>query len=307
MRPLWHRYRKLVWFSVITVLMLGLFWSLGRYPYVQMGIGSKLIDSSRGPQRLMVDMAGGISDFFYRHFSDAASYTQVLRLRAELAKAKTSQILLVDAQKENAELKRLLHVTEYLEGPKPLLGQIIGRTGTPLSRVIRLDIGKQNGVNRGDAVISEQGVVGQVIAVGQHACDVLLVTDSSSAIDVVVQRSRARGIVRGKSNTNRYGIRIEDFDRLQDVQVGDVVVTSGIGAKFPEGVPVGQITKVIKTNDGVYLQAELKPFTEFARMEHVLVLLRDKEDRPWRMKEIVELQAVQPDVVTTSMMGEQTP
>ncbi len=300
-----HRFRNVFYIICLLLVTLGLVAAQSRWPTMRFGVNGAFADSSRGLQSILVNYSCIVSDFFYRHFSDAASYGEVIRLRAELSKNRTAQILLVDAQLENSYLKKLLLVSERLEGPKPLLGRVIGRTGTPLSRVMRLNVGQKEGVARGDSVVSDTGVVGQVIVAGKYASDILLVADAASAIDVVVQRSRARGILRGKSDPGRYVMSVEDFDRLQDVQVGDVVVTSGIGAKFPEGVPVGQIVKVNKGNDGVYLKAEIKPFTDFSRLEHVLILLADKKERPWRMHEIFNLKPE--SSAQMSMVGNKVP
>ena len=80
---------------------------------------------------------------------------------------------------------------------------------------------------------------------------------------------------------------MRDFDRLEDIQVGDILVTSGLGAKFPEGTPVGTIRKISNHRQGLYVEAEISPFVEFNRLEQVLVLMKGSKSQPWRRKEII--------------------
>jgi rod shape-determining protein MreC len=145
---------------------------------------------------------------------------------------------------ENEHLRALANATSTIDGPRPLGARVIGRTGQPLTRLLTIDRGANHGVARGDGVIAEDGIVGVVLAVGRYSSDVLVMTDPTSAIDVVVQHSRARGIIRGRGDDDKYAGVVEDFDRLRDVKPGDAVVTSGIGARFPVGMMVGNIIDI---------------------------------------------------------------
>ncbi|HEY1098859.1 MAG TPA: rod shape-determining protein MreC, partial [Myxococcota bacterium] len=113
---------------------------------------------------------------------------------------------------------------------------------------------------------------GVVLTVGRYSSDVLVLTDPASAIDVVVQRSRARGIIRGRGDDDKYAAVVEDFDRLREVEPGDDVVTSGIGARFPVGLLVGRIVDVDDADD-LTVRALIKPAVDISRVEHVAVLV----------------------------------
>jgi rod shape-determining protein MreC len=208
--------------------------------------------------------------------TSVASYDDLVRLRRDELSAKRLQTRVAELEKENEELRSLARAVETIDGPRPLGARVVGRSGAPLTRVITLDVGTSDGVRRGDGVIDKNGVVGLVLAVGRRSCDVLVMADSSSAIDVVVQRTRARGILRGAGSDEQYTARVEDFDKLRDVKPGDAIVTSGLGARFPPGVLVGTVIEAEAPDDSLYLRADVRPAADFARLEHVAVLI----DRP---------------------------
>ena len=124
-------------------------------------------------------------------------------------------------------------------------------------------------MQKGMAVISPEGVVGQILKTAPHYATVLLITDYNSAIDAIVQRTRAKAIVEGKEE-NR--CQLKYLLRTEDVAVGDIVITSGLGGIFPKGLTVGEIRKVEKKGHGVFQYAELVPSVDLTKLEEVLIL-----------------------------------
>jgi rod shape-determining protein MreC len=118
--------------------------------------------------------------------------------------------------------------------------QVVGQDVSPWFRSVLVDRGGSDGVRSGMPVITEMGVVGLVTASSPHAGRTMLLLDAQSAVDALVQRSRARGIVRG-DGTDR--LSFEFFVRGDDVQVGDVVITSGFGGVYPKGLRIGRWSK----------------------------------------------------------------
>jgi rod shape-determining protein MreC len=116
------------------------------------------------------------------------------------------------------------------------------------------------------------GVVGQVVAVTSHSAKVLLLTDPNSGIDVLVQRTRSRGIVSGSLEN---GTVLKYVKRSEDVQEGDRLITSGIDGVFPKGMMVGAVIKVRKQNLGLFQYVEVLPAVQPARVEEVLVVAAD--------------------------------
>ncbi len=246
-----------------------------------------ILDISQVLQNRLIGLTDNLSDFYYRYMASVNSYEETIQLRGKVKGIQALHIALTESELENQRLRRLLQFSESIEGPRIIGAGVIGRTGSPLSRTIQINKGSLDAIHRGDVVISDSGALGQILATGKYASEVLLMTDSASAIDVIVERSRAHGIVRGMSDAKKYALRVRDFDRLHDVKVGDIIVTSGVGAKFPMGIPVGQVIAVRFNNEGLYTEADIKPYTEFDRIEEVLILSKSNSNKPWHRKEMV--------------------
>jgi len=129
----------------------------------------------------------------------------------------------------------------------------------------------------GLAVINEAGVVGRVKAVASHYADIILLVDVNNSIDIVVQRTRARARVRGGGGDKDMGVEVERLARTAMVEPGDILVTSGVGEQFPQGIPVGQVTSVKKSRFGLYQEVKLEPSVDFGQLETVMVVLEAGE------------------------------
>jgi rod shape-determining protein MreC len=127
-------------------------------------------------------------------------------------------------------------------------------------------------------VIGLDGVVGTVLRVAGEKVDVELTIDSGFGVDVMVERTGARGFVRGVGDRSHNLVRVEYVQRTDEVEVGDLVVTSGFGCRFPKGIPVARVKKVEKRNFGIYQAVEAEPTVDFSRLEEVLVILIDTKD-----------------------------
>ena len=127
-------------------------------------------------------------------------------------------------------------------------------------------------------VISLDGVVGTVERVAGDKVDVQLAVDSGFGVDVVVERTGARGFVRGTGDRSRYLVRVEYVQRTDEVEVGDLLVTSGVGCRFPKGMPVARVTKVEQARLRHLPEVEAEPTVDFSRLEEVLIILTDAED-----------------------------
>ena len=119
------------------------------------------------------------------------------------------------------------------------------------------------------SVVTPLGVVGRVVDVAARSAKVLLLTDPNSGIDVMVQRTRARGIVSGSLEN---GTVLKYIKRTEDVQVGDRLITSGLDGVFLKGLMVGTVTKVRKESLGLFQVIEVMPAVSLARTEIVLVV-----------------------------------
>jgi rod shape-determining protein MreC len=196
------------------------------------------------------------------------------RLREENARLREANFQLQAAAAENHWLRRLLQLRDQVKGTL-LSAQVIGKEITPFFRVwrLRLDRGDRDRVKPGMPVLTADGLVGEVQRIWGRHSDVLLVADKTSAIDVVVQRTGARGMLKGTGSKEHYVCKIEHLSREDDVQVGDLVVTSGLGQRFPASILVGRIHEVRKKESGLYQEATVVPAVNFSRLEEVLIMI----------------------------------
>ncbi len=205
-----------------------------------------------------------------------ALYTEIGRLRVE--NTRLHQQVDTMAQ-EMSRLREQALAAQRLERLLQFRGQIIyrttaarvvGRTPTAWFNTMVVDRGAADGIHRNAPVITTDGVLGRVIEVTPTTSRVLLIADSRSAVGVLIQRSREAGLVEGR------GGKLLHFKYLSGttpVQVGDVVVTSGLGGVFPRGLIVGRVTKVVKEEGALLQEAEVEPAAPLDRVEEVLILL----------------------------------
>jgi rod shape-determining protein MreC len=195
------------------------------------------------------------------------------RLRSENARLLEDNNRLAISATENRRLRRLLQLRDELRG-NLLSAQVIGKEVSPYFRVTRvvLDRGERDHVRAGMPVLTADGLVGQIRRTYSKYADVLLTADKTSAIDVVVQRNGARGMLKGTGAEENYICQLEQLSRDDDVQPGDVVVTSGLGQRFPAAILVGEIKEVTKREFGLYQEATVMPAVHFSRLEEVLIL-----------------------------------
>lgn len=195
------------------------------------------------------------------------------RLAYENARLRETVHRLEQHQVENRELRRLLQLREQLPGD-PVSAQVIGKDFTEFFRVTRivLDRGSRN-IRPHMPVVSPDGVVGAVLRVAGDAVDVQLAVDAAFGIDVEDERTHARGFVRGTGDPSRYACKVENVDSRDEVEVGDLLVTSGKGKWFPKGVPVARVTKVVKREPGRDQEVEAAPAVNFSRLDNVLILV----------------------------------
>lgn len=193
-----------------------------------------------------------------------------LVLRERVKRLNERVVAANEAVMTNARLKELLSLKESLNAPS-LAVSVIGEDSSAWFKILLVDRGSLDGLAEGMPVVAAGGVVGRLIKVAPKSSRVLLLTDHASAVAAVIQRSRARGVVRGLGSGR---CSLEFTVRDEDVKVGDSVVTSGVGGVFPKGLPIGEVTMVKKGEYGVFQTIEVRPSVNIARLEEMLVLLR---------------------------------
>ena len=218
-------------------------------------------------------IARGVSNLFgdYVYLVDVKKDNE--RLAYDNARLRENVHRLEQAQVENRELRRLLQLREATPGDT-VSAQVVGKDSTQFFRVTRvvLDRGSRN-IRPHMPVISPDGVVGTVLHVSGDAVDVQLAVDAQFVIAVEDERTHASGFVRGTGDPQRYGCKVEMVDARDDIELGDLLVTSGKGKWFPKGLPVARVTKVVRKELGRDQEVEAMPSVNFSRLDAVLILV----------------------------------
>jgi rod shape-determining protein MreC len=200
------------------------------------------------------------------------------RLAYDNARLREQVHSLEQAEVESRQLRRLLQLRDSTPGDA-VSAQVIGKDFTEFFRVTRIVLDKgARDVRSHMPVISPDGVVGAVLHVAGDTVDVQLAVDAAFGVDVEDERTRARGFVRGTGDPARYGCKVEMVDSRDDVEIGDLLVTSGKGRWFPRGIPVARVTKVIKRELGRDQDVDAAPTVDFSRLDNVLVLVTTPGD-----------------------------
>lgn len=167
--------------------------------------------------------------------------------------------------------ERLKETLDYKEGApfETIVAGIRAFNMDMWSRTITIDKGAGEGIEKDMAAITPLGVVGRVIEVNPHTSRVLLSTDPRSNIEAIVQRTRVKGVVEGNGFD---GLTLKYVRQLDDVTLGDRIVTSGFSGLFPKGLVIGEVTRVEKGADNFFKDIRVNPGVEFKRLEEVMLV-----------------------------------
>jgi len=172
----------------------------------------------------------------------------------------------------NTRLRNLLNFQKEPNN-RVVAAEVIGKDPSGWFKTVIIDKGKAEGLQKGLPVVLPQGIVGQVIEVSSHYSKVMLVIDRNSAVDALVQRSRARGIIKGASADQ---CRFEFVLRKHDVQIGDTVIASGLDGVYPKGLRIGRVSDLSERKSDIFYDITVAPFVDYETLEEVLVILRSK-------------------------------
>jgi rod shape-determining protein MreC len=180
---------------------------------------------------------------------------------------------LQEVEAENERLRALLRfqqlnpIYDYRGGQ--VIARVISRGTTNYLSTIAIDLGAEHGISRGMPVVTERGLVGRIHRVHPTTSTVLLITDPSSGVQSLIQRNRLTGVVGGRGGA----LPVMEFIPQDDeVTIGDLVITSGLGGAFPKNLVIGQVVEVQKRDYEMYQQAIIRPTVNFDRLEFVLVI-----------------------------------
>lgn len=231
-------------------------------------IGRLLLDAMAPFQVVFSWIGRGVSGLWAGYIDVVDARAENAELRARLVAMEDRLLQLAEIERENGRLAALLDLRDRLPSTV-YAARVIARDPSPLAMTLTIDRGARDGVRRGVAVVVPQGVVGQVTEVSHTAARVVLLTDQNSGIDAIVERSRARGVVKGGTDGDCH---MDYLDRDADVRVGDRILTSGLGGNFPKGLVIGEVVEIGHGHRGLLQNAVVRPSAALDRLEEVLVV-----------------------------------
>ncbi len=279
MLGLFKRYRELLGIAALLLAPIVMYVAHSRRGWELTWFDRKVLWVSAPLERGITAAVGGVIDRYGAWVALRGVRDENLALRRENLRLKEELARRAEAQAENERLRRMIAFAESATTPV-LTAPIIGEA--PVLNLLTIKIGKgtSDGVSKGMAVVSSEGIVGKVISASSRAADVLLLQDANFAVPVRVQRSRARAKVMGQGARVRPSL-VQAL-RTDDIEDGDLLVTSGTDDVFPKGLMVGRVSRVEKLTHGMFLSAEVVPAAEVGKLEEVFVImgLPGREDFP---------------------------
>ncbi len=228
-----------------------------------------------GAQSVRSSMLDGVERVWSEYLSLVEVAKQVEGLERTNAQLRMENRRFAALAAENARLRGLLNFSQrHARRHRLVPATIIARDTSPFFRVLRLRIDAETeAVRPGQPVVSTDGVVGQVASVQGDFASVMLLSDTRSAVDVVVRRNRAMGILKGEGVSDSYHCKVEYLRRTEEVAIDDVVVTSGMDERFPKDLEIGRVTDVTRKQYGLYQQITVTPSVDYARLQEAFVIV----------------------------------
>ncbi|MDX2495347.1 MAG: rod shape-determining protein MreC [Desulfuromusa sp.] len=270
MRELLRRYQFLL-LAIILVLATVLLYSYNLRQKTATTFFERAVLTFAAPFQVGIDgIADTVSETWRNYIWLVDAQQRSLELEQENLGLHSQLQQVQEISLQNERLRKLLAFVDELDRPA-LPAQVIGEDASNWARTIIIDKGTQSGLRNGLPVVAAQGVVGRIIKIAPDSSRVLLITDASSAIAALIQRTRTRGIARGRGED----LSIEYALRDADIQVGDLLVTSGMGGVFPKGLPLGRVKSVEKDQFGLFQEVKAAPTVDFSYLEEVMVIVGD--------------------------------
>ncbi|MBD9502977.1 rod shape-determining protein MreC [Pseudomonas sp. BGr12] len=272
---------------VLAVLSVALMVVDARFDYL------KPVRSQMG---LVLSPFYGIADFPVRAWEGVRDqFTSRSELLAENERLKAEQLLmqrrlqkLATLTEQNVRLRELLNSSALVDD-KVLVGELIGVDPNPFTQRILIDKGEKDGVFQGQPVLDASGLMGQVVEVMPYTARVLLLTDTTHSIPVQVNRNGLRAIAVGTGNPERLELRyVAD---TADIKEGDLLVSSGLGQRFPAGYPVAVVKEVLHDTGGPFATIRAVPTAKMNRSRYVLLVFSDSRTPEQRATDAAEAQA----------------
>lgn len=256
--------------SVMIILLLPLISiNMQRKPFVQIWYNKPFSFLASVTQSSFFSFSDGVR-------GNTQMYLNLIGIKRENQNLKSENqrlMAMIQAQeelgKENERLNQLINFKNHSKMDL-VAARVMSKDLLSDHNTLQISKGTVHGIKAGQAVITVSGVVGYIFKPESFSAQVLLITDRYSVVDGIIARSRARGIVEGK---NASTCLLRYLEKSEDIQVGDLVVTSGLDNIFPKGFPVATVESIENKNYAISAQVELRPVVDSNKVEEVFVIV----------------------------------
>jgi rod shape-determining protein MreC len=251
----------------LTIIVIGL---------IALALGGYLTPIFNVTLEPLVEAQTWLSNRFYaiRDFLTAPRDMAALRQENQMLQDEIAQL-----QRQNIELQQQISDMQVLSAlldfartnpeNRYSAASVIGRDPSPFLHFVIINRGSDDGLRRGMPVVTAQGLVGRVAAVSSAAARVQLITDPNAVVNVALQPSEAEAVLNGSMTGD---LVLNQIPQEENVQPGDVVLTSGLGGNFPANVFIGQISGVRSLATDIFQRASVQPIVDFSQLEIVLII-----------------------------------
>ena len=254
--------RKLFFLSSAVAIIL---FAASLTPFLR----SSLIDSLRWPLSIFSQISREIQGITLYHWN----LIENRRLKKEIALLRRQRFEAEELYLENIRLRKLLDFKEKSVYPLTA-ASVIGYEPSNLSSVIIIDKGRRHGIAQGYAVITNDGLVGRIVELGDTTSKVLLINDINSGVAALVQRSRQKGLVSGTLGGE---LILRYLPPDADVKISDLVITCGLSDLYPKGILIGEVAEIREEDGQPEMFAVVRPSAKLTKLEEVLVVLAPLE------------------------------
>jgi len=257
------RYKKIL--PLILTLAIAVILLVAKFPIFSRA-KTPLVDSVSLGLKILNFPFQEIKKLVFYH----SNYNRSLLLKSENARLTNQMVELDELRQENDRLKSLFSFKSGSDYSL-VVAQVIGKDSSNWSSSVIVDKGRNSGVESGRCVVTDAGLAGKVVEVGNATSKIMLISDPNSSVAALIQRSREQGIVSG---TITGQLRLHFLAVDSDIKAGDTVITSGLGGIYPKGLVVGRIIEIGVDKGGLSKSCLVVPTVKLSKLEEVLIMAR---------------------------------
>ncbi len=195
---------------------------------------------------------------------------QNTQMEDEIARLQAEIITLKQQLSETSILEALVDFARVNPDNRYVAASVIGRDPSPFVKYVIINRGSDDGLRRGMPVVTQQGLVGRIAAVTAGAARIQLITDPNSSVNIRIEPARAQAILLGSITGE---LTLDMVPQSSAIQIGDLVLTSGLGGNYPSNILIGQVVSVRQKETDLFQSASIQPVVDFTQLEIVLVII----------------------------------